>query len=253
MCNFLGVRVSKIELIKLQQIEKRLGVEAAMQELSLLHDGFTYSNLPILKKTVGKNDFEVVPAHWEFIAPWAKSWAAVKESRKKYNTLNAKGETILQSKMYKQAALSNRCLVVATHFYEWRHYKPIGAKKDIAYPYVISRNDADYFFMAGICQPWIDKDSGEVIDCFTIITTAANSFMSAIHNTKKRQPTILPSNLAWQWLMNEALTEDEITEIATYQLASHHFTAHTIAKDFKIQEDPTQFFEYEGLPPLSLS
>ncbi|MFZ1528243.1 MAG: hypothetical protein WAT19_05820 [Ferruginibacter sp.] len=50
MCNFMGTRVSRVQFIKLKQIEKELGTLAAMKELEKMKDGFKYSNSVILRK-----------------------------------------------------------------------------------------------------------------------------------------------------------------------------------------------------------
>jgi len=247
----MGVRVTKIQFIKLNQLEKELGTLAAMNELELMKDGFKYSNSAIIRKA-GTADIEVVAAHWEFIPAWVKNMDEVKENRKKFTTLNATSEKLLVSKMFRNAALNRRCLVLATHFYEWRHFQPEGAKKEIAYPYVIGLNDSEYFYMAGIWQSFTDKTTGETMDTFAIVTTPANRFMEIIHNKKKRQPTILTENLAWEWIMAD-LSEDRIKEIASYQMPSENFTAHTIPKDFKLLEDPTAAFEYAELPGLDVA
>lgn len=253
MCNFMGFKVTKVEYIRLRQIEKELGTVAAMEELEILKSGFSYSNSLIVKKS-GENDIDLTRAHWEFIPPWIKDEAALKEARKKgIPWLNARSETLLESKMFGTAALHRRCLVLASHFFEWRHYKPEGAKKDIAYPYIIEHVSDDYFYMAGIWQPWVDKESGESVDTFAIVTTKANELMSVIHNSKQRMPTILPEDLAWSWIMDD-LSEDQIRHIAGFQLPSEMLHAHTIAKNFKEPGiDPTQEFEYEELPHLDLA
>lgn len=251
MCNFYGHKVSRVQFIQLKQIEKQLGTIAALSEAELLKDGFRYSNSIIIRKS-GPDDVEVVSAHWEFIPPWIKDDAALKEARKQgIPWLNARSETLLESKMFGAAALKRRCLVLATHFYEWRGYKPEGAKKENKYPYCISTNE-DYFYMAGIWQPWTDKTTGEVIDTFAIITTAANELMAEVHNSKKRQPAILTEDLAYEWIMDD-LTPERIKAIASYQLPSEFMNAHTIAKDFKLLEDPTAEYEYEDLPTLDIA
>jgi putative SOS response-associated peptidase YedK len=253
MCNFMGVKISKIEFIKLKQIEKELGTLAALSELEIMKDGFKYSNAAIIRKVEGKQDIELVSMHWEFIPPWIKSMAELKDARKQgIPWLNATSEKLLDSKMFKSAALKRRCLVLATHFFEWRHYKPDGEKKSISYPYVIDFYDKEaprYF--AGIWQPWTDKETGEIIDTFAIITTKANDLMEVIHNTKKRMPTILTEDLAYEWLM-EDLSEERIREISSFQLPSEYLQTHTIAKDFKITEDPLKEFYYENLPALDI-
>lgn len=61
--------------------------------------------------------------------------------------------------------------------------------------------------MAGIWQPWVDKETGESIDTFAIVTTKANELMSVIHNSKIWMPTILPEDLAWKWIMEDISEE----------------------------------------------
>lgn len=252
MCNFMGVRVTKVQFIRLKQIEKELGTLAALKELELMKDGFRYSNSAILRKT-SATDFEVVPMHWEFIPVWIKSMDDVLQARKQgIPWLNATAEKLLDSKMFRHAALNRRCLVLATHFYEWRHYKPEGAKKEQAYPYLVTTSQTDYFYMAGIWQPFTDKTTGETMDTFAIVTTKANELMEVVHNKKKRMPAILTEDLAWEWLMEE-ISEERIKEIASFQISSEALSAYTIAKDFKTALDPTAPFEYDELPPLDIA
>ncbi len=252
MCNFMGHRVSRVELIKLKQIEKELGTLAALDELQKMKDGFRYSNSAIVRKK-GADDIEVVAAHWEFIPMWVKTIEDVKAARKQgIPWLNATSEKLLESKMFRDAALKRRCLVIASYFFEWRGFQPEGAKKEMKYPYVIGVNDADYFYMAGIWQPWVDKSTGETMDTFAIVTTRANKLMEEVHNSKKRMPTILTEDLAWRWIM-EDLPEDEIKAIASYQFPSEDMFAYTIAKDFKTAEDPLEPFAYEELPELKMA
>lgn len=247
MCYYNSKRVSVSEYIRLMQIEKEL---KNFQRTVPLQSGFDYSDWPIIKPIDGKEDIEIVNAHWEFIAPWCKTWHEVQEGRKKFTTLNAIGEKMLESKLYKDAALKRRCLILSSGFYEWRHYKPNGAKKEQTYPYYITlAGKQEYFYMAGIWQPWTDRETGEIIDTFAIVTTAANDLMQQIHNTKKRMPVILPENLAYEWIFG-TLSENRIKEIAAYQYNSKEMIAWTIRKDFKAALDPIEEYEYEDLPKL---
>jgi putative SOS response-associated peptidase YedK len=120
------------------------------------------------------------------------------------------------------------------------------------FPYYITLRDRDYFFMAGIWQPWTDKQSGEYVESFAIVTTKANSLMEQIHNSKKRMPTILDEDLAYEWLFGD-LSEDRIKEIGQYQYPSSEMQACTIAKDFREVLEPTKEFSYEDLPALELN
>ncbi len=247
MCNYIGIRVSKKQLIQLKKIEKQWGILAALKELQ---SGFEYGNWGIIKANADKTDIDISLAHWEFIPPWIKDTTALKAARKQgIPWLNATAEKLLDSKMFRDAAINRRCLVPISFFYEWRHYKHIGGKKAITYPYCISRKNDEIFYLAGIYQPWLDKETGELQDSFAIVTTKANETMAQIHNTKMRMPTMLREDLAYEWIM-EDLTEERIAEIAAFQLPSYEILAHTINKDFRIAENPTDKFMYEELPAL---
>ena len=246
MCNYLGYRLSREYGIWLKNIEKELGLSIALE---VLRSGFTYGDWPVVRRK--DDDIEVVNMHWEFIPWWIKDIDGLKAARKQgIPWLNATSEKLLEGKMFRDAALKRRCLVLATHFFEWRHYKPEGAKKDIAYPYCIQLKEKDYFYMAGIWQPWVDRSTGETMDTFAIVTTKANPLMEKIHNSKKRMPTILPEDLAYEWIFGE-LDETKISEIASHQIDSEKMEAFSIRKEFKIAEDPLEPYSFEELPALS--
>jgi putative SOS response-associated peptidase YedK len=73
--------------------------------------------------------------------------------------------------------------------------------------------------MAGIWQPWTDKETGEYMETFAIVTTKANKLMEQIHNTKKRMPILLNEDLAYEWLFDD-LSEQRVLEIAGTQYPS---------------------------------
>jgi putative SOS response-associated peptidase YedK len=247
MCYYNGIKVTRNELIML------LSLEAQVKDYEMLikpiQGGFEYQDYPIVKPVNGGKEIVVEAAHWELIPSMVSSRAALPEFRKKYNTLNAKAENLLKSPFYRSAALKRRCLVLSSGFYEWRHYKPAGAKSDVKYPYHITVPGRPYFFMAGIWQPWTDRETGETIDTFSIVTTAANSLMEVVHNSKRRMPTILPEDLAFDW-MQDGLSEERIAELAAYQFPAEKMECHTIHKDFRRLPDPAEAFAYAELPEI---
>jgi putative SOS response-associated peptidase YedK len=248
MCYFNSINLNVGDIIQLSNKQKKIDVSAK----SNITSGFEFTQWPILKSIKHNQDFILEMAHWEFIPSWINSSKDLSISREKFTTLNAKAENLLDSRMYRDAALKRRCLVLSSGFYEWRHYKPIGGKKENAYPYFISVTGQYYFFIAGIYQPWTDKETGETIDSFAIVTTAANALMKKVHNKKKRMPCLLNESLANEWLQ-EDLKETRIKEIANFQFADDHMQAYSIRKDFKISVDPQEKFTYPELPSLDQS
>lgn len=264
MCYYNGVKVTRSEYIRLKELEKAVAqYDFLNKPLSI---GFDFGEYPVLKKKEGKNDFEIVKMEWGFIPHYWYTRAEVAKNRtgfkdekgqwRQYLTLNAVSEDILlPKKMYRDSALKRRCLVLSTGFFEWRHVHRINKrtgqpnKTADKYPYHISLHDREYFYMAGIWNPWVDKETGEQVDTFAIVTTAANRLMEQIHNTKKRMPTILPDELAFEWLFGD-LSEERILEIAAYQYPAGAMKAYTVNKDFRAAIDPLELAEYEELPQL---
>ena len=273
MCYYNGQKVTRAEYIRLKQLEKLVAEYDLLGDD--LHQGFDYGTHAALKAIPGKEDFEIAKMEWGFI-PDANRWPFIEtrqrltevrrgytDARGKFNQpltmLNAVSEELLlPNKVYRDAALKRRCLILSSGFYEWRHVYPIGKKTGkplktaVTYPYFISLPENEYFYMAGVWQPWTDAETGEYVESSAIVTTAANGLMEQVHNTKKRMPTILNEDLAYEWLFGN-LSENRITEIAKSQYPAEKMKAYTIAKDFRASINPTAPFEYADLPPLSIT
>ena len=242
MCYFNSLVAPKGADISIKGITKKLPpINKPLQS------GFEYGKWPIIKSTI--QNFTIELGHWDLIAPWVKTIQEAKAGREKFNTLNATAERLLESKLFKPAALNYRCLVLSTGFYEWRHYKPVGAKKEMAYPYYISIKEQPLFYMAGIYQPWTDKETGETMDTFSIVTTKANGLMEQIHNKKKRMPTILNEMQAEEWI-SPNLSEAKLTELASSAIDESLMSAYTINKNFRTIDDPINPYLYDELPMI---
>jgi putative SOS response-associated peptidase YedK len=82
--------------------------------------------------------------------------------------------------------------------------------------------------MAGLYEDWTDRESGEVIQTCTIITTAANPFMEKIHNTKKRMPVILPRENENSWIDPDLTAEKALRFLSP--VGEDQMAAHTISR-----------------------
>ena len=268
MCYYNGQKVTHDEFIRLKQLEKLVAnYDFLSRDLQI---GFDYNQSAVLKANVEKNDFDIVQMEWGFIPHYLKTREDVFKMRNGYKDANGKfrpgiitlnavcEELILPGKIYKDATLKRRCLVLSTGFFEWRHIFPKNKrtgeplKTAIKYPYYISLKDKGYFYMAGIWQPWTDKVTGEHVETFAIITTKANKLMEQVHNSKKRMPTILNDDLAYEWMF-EDISENRILEIAATQYPTEEMQACTIAKDFREALEPAKPFEFEDVPALELN
>jgi putative SOS response-associated peptidase YedK len=265
MCYYNGQKVTRAESIRLKHLEKLVAKYDFFKSDLLV--GFDYSAKAVCKPLEGVDDFDIVQMEWGFIPGYLKSRDDVFKMRNGYKdatdnfkppilTLNAVCEALLEpGKIYRDAAFHRRCLILSTGFFEWRHVFSINKrtgqpnKTAIKYPYYITVKDKEYFYMAGLWQPWTDKGSGEYVESCTIITTKANPLMEQIHNSKKRMPTILNEDLAYEWMFGK-MDEKRILEIAATQFPASEMEACPIAKDFRDTLEPTKPFTYADLPPL---
>ncbi len=87
-----------------------------------------------------------------------------------------------------------RCLVLVNGFYEWQTLE-----KD-KIPYFIGLSGDTAFALAGLFDQWVNPETGEILDTFTVITTRANPMMEVIHNSKKRMPVIIGRKDEQTWL-----------------------------------------------------
>lgn len=150
-------------------------------------NGFAHLNTPII---VDKTpDIISTNYSWGLIPAWAKD----KDFRK--NTLNARIETIDEKASFKNA-VNNRCLIIATAYYEWRWIDPKGKLKE---KYQINSQESEIFTFAGLYSTWNDIQTGEPLNSYTILTTEANETMKYVHNMKQRMPVMLKKadEIAW--------------------------------------------------------
>ncbi|TLY44991.1 MAG: SOS response-associated peptidase, partial [Gammaproteobacteria bacterium] len=107
-------------------------------------NGFDFGSTAVLKPVDGQEDFEIVPMEWGFIPdpliwPFIETREQLNKIRRgykdhrgnfvKYDFLNAVGEELLlKNKVYRQAALNRRCIILSTGFYDWRHIFPLNKR-----------------------------------------------------------------------------------------------------------------------------
>ncbi|RPD46208.1 SOS response-associated peptidase [Hymenobacter sediminis] len=122
---------------------------------------------------------------WGLVPGW------VREVQKAPKPINARAETLADKPSFRTLLQRRRALVLADSFYEWQ------ATASGKVPHRMLLNSEEPFAFAGLWDEWLDRQTGEVLPSFTIITTEPNSLMASIHN---RMPVLLPdraAELAW--------------------------------------------------------
>ncbi len=122
---------------------------------------------------------------WGLIPPWSDV------PKMQSSTFNARAESIATSRLYRGPFASRRCLVPSTGFYEWSG--PTKARV----PHCIHKSTGDILSFAGVWDCWKSRDQSQTVESFSIVTTSANAFVSAIHD---RMPAILDEHDETLWL-----------------------------------------------------
>ncbi len=127
---------------------------------------------------------ELRPLRWGLVPHWSKG----PDSR--YSMINARAETVHRKPAYRGPFRSQRCLIPAETFYEWRP-GPQGRQ-----PYAIRMKSHEPFAFAGLWDAWQAAD-GSLLESCTLIVTDANALVRPIHD---RMPVILPAETWARWL-----------------------------------------------------
>lgn len=193
---------------------------------------------------------------WGVIAGYMNTPEKIKAMRN--SMCNARSEKILQDKKsYWRQIRSKRCLIPVTGIYEHRHI--LGWKKTV--PYFVKLKDREIFGIPGLFSyaPMPDKETGELIGTFSLITRGANETMRKIHNggpNAGRMPLFLPKDKELAWL--EAGIDDEtIQSILDYKMpadALEYWPVHTIrtTKDRPDNKQKNEPFVWANLPELGV-
>ena len=207
----------KQKLLEFQKLEWGSGLNLSPSQM-----------LPVVLNT----NERVLLAHWGLIPLWAK------EKSIGYKMINARGETLLDKSAYRGLVDSNRCLVPAHGFYEWK-------KEDkTKQPYLIQPQVEDeVLYFAGLWSTWISNDKEELLS-FTIITTAPNKLVAPLHD---RMPAILEEEEQRIWLSDAPLNKADLEDLLA-PAREKSLKATALSKDLINPLQESALLPKEGLP-----
>jgi putative SOS response-associated peptidase YedK len=141
---------------------------------------------PVIVGDDGKPELRLFK--WGFQPHWARrAW------------INARSETLFESRAFAPAARRRRCLVPAVGWYEWQ------GRQSPKQPFVFHVDGFRPFAFAGIWTVREDEDDGAAIHNFAIVTRAAIASLAHLHN---RMPVVLRHGDEQTWL-SSATAEDK--------------------------------------------
>ncbi len=132
------------------------------------------------QRVLKQMNFSLVPA-------WSK------EPKVKFATHNARIETVTEKPTWRIPFATHRCLVPITHFIE-----PIYIKKYAGNMVQFFLKSQGLLAAAGIYDIWANKETGEVLESFSILTDAPPPFVADIGHD--RCPIFLKESAFGEWL-----------------------------------------------------
>ncbi|MCF7927876.1 MAG: SOS response-associated peptidase [Spirochaetales bacterium] len=203
-----------------QQIEAELDLRFSGKQpyFPFFHTAaYEYPFIPVLREGGGYHDSgrseqqryaepkprELTMLRWGLIPHWVSDKRKAEDIRKK--TFNARKETAREKPSFRDAAASNRCVVVADGFFEWHEH---GGKK---YPFYLRYRDGGMIFLGAIWSQWLSPE-GEREETVSILTTGANMLLSRVHNHKERMPVLLDRGEIDEWI-DDPRAYDRLTSV----------------------------------------
>ena len=169
--------------------------------------------VPAIVRNEGRN--ELKPMRWGLVPSWAQ------DSSVGQHMINARSEALLEKPSFKQLIATRRCLVPADGFYEWRRE---GNRKVPMWIYL--KDDRKPFAFPGLWDCWLDRDTGNALYSFTIITTRANTLVRRIHD---RMPVIYDAAMGRQWLEGPFGGRSMALDLVLQPLPSERMGAHEVS------------------------
>ena len=131
-------------------------------------------------RSTSPGTLDLVVGLWSLIPHWSE------EPRLKFSTNNARSEEVAIKPSYKDAWRSGqRCIIPAASFLEpnWETGRNIW--------WQFRRTDGLPWGLAGLYHPWLNKQTGEIVESYTMLTVNADDhpLMSRMH---KPDPTLPP-------------------------------------------------------------
>jgi putative SOS response-associated peptidase YedK len=139
---------------------------------------------------------QVQLTQWGLIPSWAKD-AAIGNKM-----INARAETLSEKPAFKRPLQSQRCVILADGFYEW---KAVSGSK-VKQPMLVRLKSQEVFALAGLWDRW------QLTLSSTIITTKPNDLMATVHN---RMPVILHPDCVASWLSPDEVPVEELVSCLT--------------------------------------
>lgn len=170
-----------------QRAVPRLVTDLRLDDFEQFFDKLIVPHRPAPVIVADSQQVVMRPMRFSLIPRWSK------DLKPKFATHNARVESIAEKPTWREAFQKRHCIVPLTHFIE-----PIYAGTDAGFMVAFHDRKGEWLNAAGIWEEWSDKESGEVVESFAIITGEPPPFIAQAGHD--RCPIFLEDAAAKDWL-----------------------------------------------------
>lgn len=160
--------------------EARIDVEEYFDKLIV-----PYTRAPVM--VANGDTIDITPMKFSMVPSWSK------EPKVKFATHNARLESIDEKPTWRNVFGRRHCLVLLTDFIE-----PIYEGEHAGFMVAFAAKNGGMVYAAGVWDEWVNKESGEVMQSFAIITHDPPPFVAGIGHD--RCPIFLDEDAGHEWL-----------------------------------------------------
>jgi len=169
--------------------------------------------VPIVRES--SSDRIISTLKWGLVPSWSK------DAEIGNRMINARAETLTEKPSFREAFAKRRCLIPTSGFYEWKK-----TDSGVKQPFYFYLKEKEVFGFAGLWEEWLDKESGELLETFTIITTAANDVLKPVHD---RMPVIVKAENYDEWLDPKIKNTERLGKLLAH-CPANEMDAHTVSR-----------------------
>lgn len=143
---------------------------------------------PVIRQNLETCEREMVLMRWGLVPFYAETPVF------KYSTINARAETLLLKRIFREPFRRRRCLVPVNSYYEWQVVEPESKKKRT---WAIGLKTEEPFALGGIWDCWVSRDGRTTLESYSIITVEPNELLASMHD---RMPLLIDPLDYDRWL-----------------------------------------------------
>lgn len=179
----------------------RYGVEDYHKTSGFEHRAFVFEDA---------NGFKI--SNWGLIPDWVQNIEQANEIQNK--TINARIETLRSKPSFREAFKQGRGIITVDGFYDFEN------KGKIKTPHFLHQQNKA-LHLACISTEWIDQNTGEIKDTFSIVTKRGSGIIEKIHVDKEpRLPCIIEGHQIENWI-----SKGKVDDLSSNEM---NLTAHQV-------------------------